>query len=457
MKPNILIIHCHDLGDHIGCYPGSSAVTPSIDRLAAEGVIFENHFAAAPTCSPSRAAMYAGLTPVRNGLMALASGGHWELDPAVPTLPALLSAAGYATATFGSWHVHRDPRAFGIETYDGESKCEPATRNALSFLRTRTDGRPFYVFLGFQEPHRQFTSEWPAMMPAAEVKVPSYLPDRPVTREEMVRFYGDVSRVDACVGQLLAFHRDADLERDTLVVFTSDHGIGMPLAKGTLYDPGIKIPLVCRWPGRIAEGRRRHDLTSNVDLLPTILDAVGEVQRLPDNLDGLSLWPALESDEEASHEHIFAEQTWHDFYEPMRAVRTDQHKLIQNFEPGTGLQVAADILHTTTVDALRDQLVCFRRPPFELYDLQRDPVERRNLAGREETTEIERHLRDVLGARLRETNDPVLKGPVPAPVGYWEHFLAKPNGPGALPVALHKEGWLTVRWPAGATKHRCRD
>ena len=455
MKPNILIIHCHDLGDTIGCYPGNSAITPALDRLADEGVVFEHHFAASPTCSPSRGAMYSGLMPNRNGLQALASGGHWELSPEIPTFPRRLHDSGYATASFGVWHVHRSLEAFGVETHDGESVCEKTTENALAFLEARDPERPFYLFLGVREPHQPFTSLHHDLQPPEQVTLPPYLADAPEVRQEVSRLLGDVSRVDACVEKLLDYLQRTGLEGNTLVVFTTDHGLGLPLAKGTLYDPGAKIALVCRWPGRIQGGRRCADLTSNTDIFPTLLEAVGEAGRIPADLDGHSLWPYLERGEDVGHEQIYLEQTWHDFYEPIRAIRTRYHKLIRNFEPGTGWQIAADIVYTPTVEVMRQQLLDFPRPEYELYDLQADPVERNNLAGQAQIAEIEAQLKRQLDDWLRAANDRILDGVVPAPVGYWEHFLAKPQGPGALPIAGGNDSWLTIRWPFGATRHDC--
>ena len=115
MKANILLLSCHDLGDHLASYPGNSARTPHLARLAAEGMLFEQHFSAAPTCSPSRGAMLTGLMPHRNGLMALASGGHWEVNPDISTLPQLLQDAGYPTACFGTWHISAEFWDRGIE------------------------------------------------------------------------------------------------------------------------------------------------------------------------------------------------------------------------------------------------------------------------------------------------------------------------------------------------------
>ena len=239
------------------------------------------------------------------------------------------------------------------------------------------------------------------------------------------------------------------------MVFTSDHGIGMPLAKGTLYDPGLKVPLIVRWTGRVPGGQRCDALSSNVDLLPTILEAIGERERIPVGLDGHSLWPFVERGEDVAHEHIFTEQTWHDFYEPMRAIRTKQYKLIRNFEPGAGLQIAADILYTPSVSVMREKLRDWPRPEIELYDLVQDPWERNNLAGNPDTLEIEKTLLSELDGWLSRTGDPILDGVVAAPGGYWEHFFAKAVGPGGLPQEPGREGWLTVKWPSIATQHRC--
>ncbi len=455
MKPNVLLLHCHDLGDHLGCYPGNSAVTPNLDRLAAEGVVFENHFSTAPTCSPSRGSLLSGLLPHRNGLMGLASGGHWEIGKNSPLLPELLASAGYETAAFGIWHVSADPLEYGIQHYEANAETERCVEGALSWLSSRSSEAPFLCMVGVSAPHREFTDQWTNLQSTDSVHVPPYLPDCPEVREEMVRFYGDVSRVDAGMARILDLIHRRGLDEGTLVIFTSDHGIGMPLAKGTLYDRGLKVPLLLRWSGSIDGGRRCPDLVSNVDFLPTVLEAIGLSEKTPKGLDGHSLWPFVEANASVGHEYVYAEQTWHDFYEPMRAIRTECYKLIRNFAPGRGLQIAADILPSRTVDVMREQLRDYELPPVELYDLQSDPLERTNLAGGSAVVEVERRLSDELGAHLRMTSDPIVDGVVPAPIGYWEHFLAKPAGPGALPLASPGGPWVTTKWPAGATRHLC--
>ncbi len=455
-KPNILLLHCHDIGDHLGCYPGNSAQTPNLDRLAGTGVVFDQYFSAAPTCSPSRGAMFTGLVPHRNGLIGLSNGDFMHLDPTTSTIGSVVRELGYATAIFGIWHVSRDFRDFGLETGNGMAECGPAASNAVEYLKNRRTDKPFFLMVSFLEPHRidnrVFTDRWPERQKPAEIIVPPYLDDAPEVREEMSRFYGDSSLMDASVGKILDYLDLTGLTGDTLVIFTSDHGIAMPLAKGTLYDPGIKIPLIIRWPNHIESGLRCNALSSNVDLFPTLLDALGKRKMIPEDLDGHSLWPFIENGEDVAHEQVFSEQTWHDFYEPIRAIRTQHHKFIRNFQPGTGLQVAADILLSDTTKVMRETLCDHPRPEYELYDLEEDPLERTNLAGQKENAELENDLKGQLDDWLEASNDPILKGVVPAPSGYREYFLASPTGPGGLPAASGQEEGHTFRRPDGAAE-----
>ncbi len=293
-SPNILLLHCHDLGDHLGCYGDANASTPNIDDLADQGIRFDRYFAASPTCSPSRGAMLTGLMPHRNGLMALASGGHWEVDYDVATLPALLQRAGYATACFGTWHISAEFWDRGIEVGNQDADLDRATANAIEYLERRPDDRPFFLMVGVGKPHLPWAVPGPD---PDDVRLPGYLVDTPdpsAVREELSRFYGEAQRMDAAMGRVLEALEARHLDEETLVIFTSDHGIGMPLAKGTLYDPGVKIPLIVRRPGATSDGRRYAGLTSNVDLLPTVLEAVGAEDLIPNDVDGQSLWPVVE-------------------------------------------------------------------------------------------------------------------------------------------------------------------
>ncbi len=424
MAPNILLIHCHDIGAYMGPYGGNDARTPNVDQLAAEGVVLEQHFAAAPTCSPSRASMVTGLVPHRHGLMGLQNGAIWNMDTSAPTIASQLAKAGYDTACFGVWHVNARPYASGFGVYDPESQCELVAENVKAWLADRDENKPFFAMAGFFEPHRVFTDEWGELIDEDEVTVPYFLPDIPETRAEMVRFYGDVSRADAAAGQILAALDEEGLNETTLVMFTADHGIAMPWAKGTLSDRGSHIGGILRWPGRIPAGSRYPHLTSNVDLLPTFLAAAGADGLTPAEIDGQNVLEGLCGQDHMPRGHIFSELTWHDFYEPMRSVRTERYKLIRNFEIRDGQQLAGDIQQSPIVPHIRWQLRALKRPSYELYDLAADPHERENLAGIAEYGQIEAELKSVLLQHLESTSDPILVGPVDPPRSYWE-FVAK--------------------------------
>jgi arylsulfatase A-like enzyme len=260
--------------------------------------------------------------------------------------------------------------------------------------------------VSFSQPYHPATGTWSGAQRPEAVILPGYLEDKPEVRAEMARFYNGVSRMDAAIGRVLDALWECGFDESTLVVFTSDCGIGMPLAKGTLYDPGIKIPLIVCWYRRIQGGQRCDALTSNTDLLPTLLEAVGECDRVPQGLDGHSLWPFVDCGGDVAHEVIFAE--WQDSCGSMRAIRNARYKLIRNFEPGIGLQIAADILHTPAGDAMRETLRNWPRPEIELYDLAQDPWERNNLAGSLDTLKIESALMRELDDWFSRTGDLIL-------------------------------------------------
>ncbi|TVR62765.1 MAG: DUF4976 domain-containing protein [Spirochaetaceae bacterium] len=458
---NVVLIHCHDLGDYLSCYDDRHVSTPNIDRLASEATVFEACFAATPTCTPSRASMFTGLYPHSHGLMGLASGGHWQLNPEIPTIASLLADAGYACGHHGIFHIGEELASYGFEEGSLEAKCEPCADNTIEFISRRAhEDAPFFVSVGFQQPHLP----WGAVDPAvaeAEIDVPSFIPRTDETRTEMAQFYSDVRRVDTCVGRIIEALIRYGIYDETIVIFTADHGIALPLAKGTLYDAGLKIPLIVRMPDRGGAGRRPTELVSNVDLLPTILDLVGLESLTPEKLDGVSL-ASLISGADASgpvreREFVFAEQSWHDFYEPIRATRDSRFKLIHNFRPGTGVQIAGDVLQTRAVGAMRGELVDRVRPEYELYDLVKDPREIHNVYDDQQYRETAKRLTARLAQYLEGSGDPITRGDVVCPPGYFEHFFMKSNAtPGGIPAENAGDGLFTLRLPPpGALGHRC--
>ena len=273
--------------------------------------------------------------------------------------------------------------------------------------------QPFYLEVGFEEPHRPY--DFGGARPDTErgVAVPPYLPDTSESREDLAAFQGAIRQMDAAVGRILAALDELGLAERTLVVFVTDHGAAMPRAKCTLYDPGIEVALLMRWPAQgLAGGRVVEELISNVDVAPTLLEALG-LDQLP-TMHGVSCWPLLRGRDYSPREEIFAEKTYHTQYEPMRAVRTDRHKLIANLEVGLRFDVPGDIL-ASPIYPLMIPRQLGTRPPIELYDLATDPWEEVNLAEMPELVGLRAELTGRLLRWMEETDDPLLHGPVISP------------------------------------------
>jgi N-sulfoglucosamine sulfohydrolase len=431
-RPNIVMVHCHDLGQYLGCYGVRTVQSPNLDAFAAGGVRFSRSFCTAPSCSPSRASIFTGRYPHSNGMMGLAHAGFaWDLHPTERHLAQYLAGAGYATTAVGVVH----------ETASGAARCgyqrhiEPglasdAASAAIDVLQAARDlPGPFFLSVGFVEPHRlpyPASEEWlpgehglpgPHLEPddALGVEVPGYLRDTPATRRELAGLQGAVRHVDREFGRILAALEAAGLAQETLVLFTSDHGVAMPRAKCSLYDPGIEVPLILRLPCRPgwSGGRELSPLVSNIDTLPTLLDLVG--LETPTSVQGRSLAPLLDGGAYTPRDAIFAEMTYHDYYDPRRCVRTDTHKLIANFttapsfmDPSQQRRQRSDtVVPACSAVAYHDDL--------ELYDLTTDRWEQRDVAQEPAETDALRALSRRLYEHLTVTADPILKGAVTSP------------------------------------------
>jgi N-sulfoglucosamine sulfohydrolase len=416
MPPNVVIVITHDTGRHLGAY-GRRVATPNLDRLAAEGVLFEQAFCTAPQCSPSRASLLTGLMPHRHGLIGLAHRGfRLHPDALQRTLPRLLGEAGYRTHLFGLQHEAADPDELGYQqvvqpppTGSRPHLCRDVAPAAARFLASGPT-EPFFAMVGFEETHRPFE---PTDTPLAEVEVPAFLPDAPVVRRDVADLEGAVRQADAAIGQFLTALDRSGLAGRTLFIYTTDHGIAFPGAKGTLFDPGIEIGLVARGPGGFRGGRRLPGLASNVDLLPTILELCGLTP--PADNDGVSLLPIVSGNVRDVRQEVFAELTYHTTYDPMRAIRTERYKYIRSFADRP-LHLPAHVDAGPTKDLLRDRgYFERRRPPEMLFDLLHDPLERTNLAGDPTSASVRDSLRDRLEHWMHATGDPLLDGEVVAP------------------------------------------
>jgi arylsulfatase A-like enzyme len=413
LRPNILHVICHDLGHHVGCL-GAGLSTPAIDGLAADGVLFDTYCCSAAQCSPSRGSIMTGLYPHNNGLIGLAHIG-WEFREEVRCLPHHLNDAGYATDLVGLQHESARPERVGYQhVHPTGGRARDVAAAVAGLLRDHAasgDAQPFYLNAGIVEPHRPYQQEgYRSDDPEAVTPLP-WLPDRAGIRRDIADLNGMVYAVDEAVGTIRAALADTGLDRDTLLIFTTDHGLAMPRAKGTCYDAGLKSVLILRLPGRFDGGRRVGDLLTNCDLLPTILEFVGAPPA--EGLDGRSFLGLLDGTASGSRESIFAEMTWHDKYNPMRAIRTTRHKYIRNFGERPLVYLPLDIYQGLAGQEVREEYYASPRPAEELYDLQADPLEMNNLVGDPKHAELLGDLRARVQAWMEETDDPLLRGDVP--------------------------------------------
>ena len=397
----MVLITTHDIGRHLNCYGNRTVTSPHLDGLAARGMRFTRAFCTAPQCSPSRASLASGRYPHNNGVLGLAHHGFdWELD--VPHAASLFAAAGFESHLFGGQHVSLHPETMGFSELHGDASGE-VVANEVEALLARSGDRRLYIEINLAETHRPYPK--PPVNPVVEV--PRFLEDTPEARSELAALQKAIETMDLAAGRVLAALEKAGRAESAIVVFTTDHGLAMPRAKCTLYDPGIEVALIMRWPAG-GLGGVRDDLVSNIDVLPTLLEAAGI--EIPREVQGRSL---LHGDRR--RDAIFAEKTFHSYYDPMRAIRTSTHKLIRNFETAFRVEVPGDIQTGAIFRADPGRYSTDRPDVVELYDLEADPLEQRNLAGNPEVHDLEHDLSERLWAWMRETDDPLLKGPVPSP------------------------------------------
>jgi N-sulfoglucosamine sulfohydrolase len=420
-RPNIILIMPHDLGTHLGCYDWDERLsTPNLDRLAKEGVLFNKNFCTAPYCSPSRGSIFSGKYPHTNGLMGLAGGLKWEMDHSTRLLGHLLEDAGYETFLFGLQHITKDPSWCGFEHLHNQSVgCDDVASTVCDFLENRLDEKqPFYAEIGFIEVHRPYQHFDMVTTAESDVTPLPYLTDTPGLRADQCMLYADIQSMDKAVGNIIDTLDAQNYSDNTLVIFTTDHGIAFPRAKATLYDAGINTALIMRHPAGFAGNRTVEEIVSTVDILPTILDVIKSP--VPDDLQGRSFLPLLQELPYQSNEFVFAEKNTSPD-DIKRCIRNKRYKYIRNFDDGPSIQMPLDISVSLTVDNMGDAHL-EPRPRVELYDLEKDPHEQKNLASLPEFADIEQDLSEKLIRWMKETGDQALTGSISRPAGESEVF-----------------------------------
>jgi N-sulfoglucosamine sulfohydrolase len=435
---NVVMIVADDLGLQLGCYGERTIQTPHIDRLAAESVRFTNAFCTTASCSPSRSVILTGMYSHANGQYGLEHATHhFRSHENIKSLSVLLAEAGYRTCSIGKVHVGpKEVYAFGAyanERIQGGRNPVRMAENARRFIEA-DPARPFFIYFCPTDPHRSGPGQFangrsgqnphpgvtPVVYDPSKIALPAWLPDVPEARREWAEYFQSISRFDQGVGAMIETLRATKHWEDTLVLVLSDNGPPFPGAKTTLYEPGVRLPLIVRDPKRNGQGDTLGAMASWVDLAPTVLDYAGvasvksiQGRSLKADISEATGNPASATDRQVYFSHTFHEVT---MYYPMRGVRDERYKYILNLAHPLPFPFASDLFGSLTwqgVLARGDELYGRRpvrqyveRPRQELYDLAHDPHEVKNLAADPAFADRLKRMHESLVAWQKRTADP---------------------------------------------------
>ena len=449
-RPNILVILCDDLGyGDLGCYGHPSIKTPNLDKLASQGIRFTDCYSAAPVCSSSRAGLMTGRTPSRMGIYDWIPANHpMHLMKEETTVATMLREAGYTTCHVGKWHLNGkfnspeqpQPGDHGFDHWmSTQNNAGPSHKNPMNFVRNGTPvgpqegyscelvakeanrwltelkdkSKPFFLFVCFHEPHE------PVASPPDLV---SQYPE--ATKPGQAEYFANVANMDRAVGYLLEKLDELKLAEQTLVLFTSDngpetllrypngkhcHGSAGPLRgmKLHLYEGGIRVPGILRYPPRVKAGQTISEPVCSLDLFPTFSELAGV--KLPEGreLDGISMTPVFEGQPLARTKPLY----WHYFRsigEPKAAMRVGDYVVLGKWD-GPQLGPGGSVHHGDC-----DIIKSAKLASFELYHLKNDPGQEMDLASTEPAKLKE--LSDLLVAKYNQVQQEGRVWDVPKPV-----------------------------------------
>jgi len=461
--PNIIVIISDDHGRELGSYGHPIIKTPNIDQLAAQGTLFTNAFATTASCSASRSVILTGLYNHRNAQYGHTHDyHHFSSYQDIKSLPVLLRTVGYRTACIGKKHV--EPKS----VYDFDVEAPGDTRNPVKMAETsrkfieESGDQPFLLYFATSDPHRggglmaggdlnqqEFgainrfgnTDEGyegikETIYDTTNITVPGWLPENSTTKLELSQYYQSVSRVDFGVGHLIEVLKETGNYDNSVIIYMSDHGPAFAGAKTTVYEPGLRTPLIVKMPGQ-TESRVTDAMVHWPDITPTLLEIAGvnepvynqhigapsirEQFDFPSShgLHGRSFLSVLNGADESGFETVYASHTFHEIqmYYPMRVVRDKKYKLIWNIANGLPFPFATDLWASGTWQRMyrqgpdsnygpRTVQQYIYRDEFELFDIEKDPYEALNLAYDPAFAEVlEQYIEKLKEFQIR-TSDP---------------------------------------------------
>ena len=445
--PNILLILSDDhSAPYLGCYGNPDLKTPILDKMAAEGALFQRAYTTAPQCAPSRAGILSGRSTVDIRMTRFSA----PLPRDITIFPEVLRKNGYYTGICGGRSYHLDGAkgrpAITTETFDKynlrtfthrvDYVKQGMEKDVLSlfqeFLSQVPAGKPFFTWVNFFDPHRAFTATDYEPDPD-KITLPTGFPDTELVRKDLAGHYGEIQRLDESVGLLLDELKKRGELNNTVIVFMGDNGAALFRGKGTLFETGLNVPLLVRFPGKVKAGSVYKELISGEDIAPTLLDFAG-LNPLPE-MTGKTFKPLIEGKKHDGHRYVFAERGPHGselptstvHFDLSRCVIGDRYKLI--YRAMWQLPYAPNDFYSQPFWAELQQMsldgklkepwnsLYFspQRPMFDLYDLEKDPHELENLAGKVEFAKIEEELKEALQKWMILNQDHI---PLPVPPSY---------------------------------------
>lgn len=416
VQPNFVLIIADDISwNDIGAYGHPHIHTPHLDAMAANGVLFNMAFLTASSCSPSRASLITGRYPHNTDAEEL----HWPLPAEQVTVSEVLRENGYWTVASGKWHLGPEV----VDRFDLVDEIAYAAPDNASggdtwpeLIRNRPDDQPFFMWFASWDAHRPFPEgELPHKHSEADLVIPPYYPATDMMKRNFLDYYDEVARFDLLVGNVVKALEAEGVADNTLILVMADNGRPYARDKTTMYDSGMKTPLIAYWPGNLPAGQSSNAIISAVDIAPTILSLAGI--RAPNSIQGTSFHEVLAQPEQAFREYAFSEKNWHDFTDHGRTVRSEKYRYIRNHYPDLPATPTADTVYDPIwierVEMFRNgELTDLQKIPFtaprpseELYDVESDPLELINLAYDESYADILQKHRAALDNWIVETDD----------------------------------------------------
>jgi len=410
-QPNFIIIIADDMAwTDSGAYGHPSIKTPNLDKMAADGMRFDQAYLTTSSCSPSRASIMTGRYPHNTEAPEL----HSQMPSTQIMMTKPLQAAGYHTASVGKWHL-------GDQVKDQvdlviEDKSDSGTTKWIPTLKNRPTDKPFFFWFASHDPHRGYQPKRTEQAnDPSTVVVPPYYPDTPEVRRDLANYYNEITRLDSDVGRVRAELERQGIADNTFILFMSDNGRPFPMCKTRLTDEGIKTPFIISYPQGVQASTNSQSLVSAIDIMPTILELAGV--DIPDTVQGTSFAPVLKNPQAKIRNTIFAEHNWHDYKSFERAARNNRYTYIRNALPELAGTPPADAVGSPTYQTMRKlrdagkltslQMDSFIKPRAKefLYDNLIDPYSTHNLIQDPAYQAVLKQLRQELNTWSKTTND----------------------------------------------------